>query len=206
MAFQTIWYFSDLPTEIIDILEKDITKFDETKDQSKLIGDNINLSQRNSKNAWIPSTHWSAGLVWHYVNKANRENFLYDISSIAGEALQYTFYEPGQFYDWHNDDGIQSLYKPQSYNNSNEELEIKDFLKTKIEHIRKLSVIVQLSNHNEYEGGNVEIIDESGKPYILPRIKGTICVFDSRSMHKVHPVTKGIRKSLVGWIEGPRWK
>jgi hypothetical protein len=70
---------------------------------SKLFGDALNKEKRNSQNTWIPTTHWVAGFLWHYVQRANRENFLYDLRNIDGESLQYTRYEAGQFYGWHND-------------------------------------------------------------------------------------------------------
>ena len=72
--------------------------------------------------------------------------------------------------------------------------------------VRKLSFAMQLSSPDDYEGGNVQLLDESGKSYIMPRKKGSIMLFDSRTQHRVHKVTKGVRKSIVGWTVGPRWK
>ena len=118
--------------------------------------------------------------------KANNENFLYDLTNIDGEAIQYTQYTEGQFYTWHNDAGISNM-------NDNEM-------------IRKLSFVLQLSDPDDYEGGNLQLLDESGKSYIAPRQRGTMILFDSRTQHRVLKVTKGCRKSLVGWTIGPRWK
>ena len=56
---------------------------------SRLQGDALNKEKRNSQNTWIPSNHWVAGFLWHYVMRANRENFLYDLTNIDGESLQY---------------------------------------------------------------------------------------------------------------------
>jgi hypothetical protein len=206
LAFQTIWYFSELSKDIVDIIEKDLKIFDEKKEESKIGGDYLNTQIRNSKNAWIPTNHWVGGFLWHYVQRANRENFLYDISNIDGENMQYTLYGPDEFYDWHLDEGLSELYKPQACGGRGDPDTVQDFLNASVEQVRKLSVIVQLSDPDEYEGGNVEIIDESGNPYIVPRTRGTVVVFDSRSKHKVHPITKGLRKSLVAWVIGPRWK
>lgn len=206
MAFQTIWYFSELSKDVIDLVEKDLQKFDKEKQESKVGGNNLNTQIRNSKNSWVSTNHWIGGFLWHYIQKANRENFLYDISNIDGENMQYTLYSPGEFYDWHLDEGLSELYKPQSCGNRNTPNAAQDFLNANIEKVRKLSVIVQLSDPEEYNGGNVEIIDESGNPYIVPRTRGTVVIFDSRSRHKVHPITKGLRKSLVAWVIGPRWK
>ena len=51
---------------------------------------------------------------------------------------------------------------------------------------------------DEYEGGNVQLLDEAGNSYIVPRKRGTIVLFDSRTQHRVLKVTKGTRKSIVG--------
>ena len=75
-----------------------------------------------------------------------------------------------------------------------------------MELVRKLSVVIQLSNPEDYEGGNLQLLSEDGKKYFAPRQRGTIIIFDSRTQHRVLKVTKGRRKSLVGWIVGPRWK
>ena len=48
--------------------------------------------------------------------------------------------------------------------------------------------------------------DENNKIYIAPRQRGAIILFDSRTKHRVLKVTKGVRKSIVGWVLGPRWK
>ena len=53
---------------------------------SKLHGDALNKEKRNSQNAWIPTTHWVGGFMWHYIQRANRENFLYDLRCIDGES------------------------------------------------------------------------------------------------------------------------
>ena len=82
----------------------------------------------------------------------------------------------------------------------------QDFLNENVEQVRKLSFVVQLSNHDDYEGGNLQLLDEAGNSYIAPRKRGTVILFDSRTSHRVLKVTKGTRKSIVGWTVGPRWK
>lgn len=74
------------------------------------------------------------------------------------------------------------------------------------EHVRKLSFSLQLSDPDDYEGGNVVLLDEAGRRYVAPRQRGTIVLFDSRTQHRVCKVRKGVRKSIVGWVVGPRWK
>ena len=75
-----------------------------------------------------------------------------------------------------------------------------------IELVRKLSFSIQLSDPDDYEGGNLQLLDEGGSNYLAPRQRGCICLFDSRTQHRVLKVTKGTRKSIVGWVVGPRWK
>ena len=208
MAFQSVWHYTDLPEDIVDIIERDLTeRFDSQMADSRLAGDALNKDKRNSQNTWIPTTHWVAGFLWHYVMRANRENFLYDLKNIDGESLQYTRYEEGQFYGWHNDSGLSTHYKPMSVGNrGNNNENVQDFINENCETVRKLSFAMQLSHPDDYEGGNVQLLDEGGNPYIVPRKRGTIVLFDSRTQHRVLKVTKGTRKSIVGWVVGPRWK
>ena len=212
MAYQSIWYFTSLPKDVIEILEKDLEgSFDSELKPSKLGGDHINKNIRNSKNAWIPSTHWVGGFIWHYIQKANRTNFLYDLSYIDGESMQYTRYGKGEYYNWHNDSSIAVHYKPQALGISggntvnNEKVHI-DYLNKNTELVRKLSFTLQLSDPNDYEGGNVQLMNDAGQSYIAPRKRGCIVLFDSRTSHRVLKVTKGTRRSIVGWVVGPRWK
>ena len=208
MAFQSVWYYTDLPEDIVDIIERDVSEtFDEQMGDSKLHGDALNKEKRNSQNAWIPTTHWVGGFLWHYIQRANRENFLYDLRCIDAESMQYTRYAEGQYYTWHNDSGLAVHYKPVS-NGDHKETDKKhqDFINENAELVRKLSFTLQLSDPDDYEGGNVQLLDETGKSYIAPRQRGCIILFDSRTQHRVLKVTKGTRKSIVGWVVGPRWK
>lgn len=208
MALQSIWFYTELPEDLVDILERDaVDNFESQMADSRLHGDALNKDKRNSQNAWIPTSHWIGGFIWHYVQRANRENFLYDIRNIDGENIQFTRYGEGEFYSWHNDAGLATHYKPMSVGNrGNDEQILQDFVNENCELIRKLSVVVQLSHPDEYEGGNLQIIDETGRSYVAPRKRGTVIIFDSRAQHRVLKVTKGVRRSLVSWVVGPRWK
>jgi len=208
MAHQTIWYFSEIPKDLVNILENDTTNLYANNLQiSKLYGDQLDKKKRNSKNVWIPTSHWIGGFIWHYVQRANRENFMYDISNIDGENIQFTYYGEGEYYHWHNDAGLALSSKPYGERSSHVTQEvISDFVNKNCEYVRKLSIVIQLSDPDDYEGGNLQIMDETGKSYIAPRQRGTVIVFDSRSQHRVLKVRKGLRKSLVAWIVGPRWK
>jgi len=208
MALQSVWYYTDIPEKIVKIIEEDLSeKFDAQMADSRLGGDILNKDKRNSQNAWIPTAHWVGGFMWHYIMRANRENFLYDLRCIDGESMQYTRYEEGQYYGWHNDAGLQTQYKPVSVSNRvTGEHTMQDFVNENCEMVRKLSFAMQLSDPDDYEGGNVQLLDEAGNSYICPRQRGCVVLFDSRTQHRVHKVTKGTRKSIVGWTVGPRWK
>lgn len=205
MAYQSVWYNTGIPESIVDIIEEDLKPFQSEMKQSTLHGNVLNTDKRNSNNAWIPSNHWLGGFMWHYVNKANLENFRYDITAIDGENMQFTQYNEGNFYGWHKDVSLSNYHISQATSNQDPNL-VNDFLSFNTEYVRKLSFILQLSDSNSYMGGNVQLLDENGDKYFVPRQRGTIVVFDSRTSHRVLKVTQGVRKSIVGWCVGPRWK
>ena len=212
MALQSVWFFTGLPSDIIKSLEKDLENHfdDDDMGDSKLINDVLDKNIRKSKNTWIPTTHWITGWLWHYVEMANRNNFLYDISYIESESMQYASYGVGEYYHWHTDSSIPVQYKPQFQTSARESTKDDNYLRerTSIEKelVRKISFSLQLSDPDDYEGGNIQFIDESNKNYIAPRQKGSLIIFDSRTKHRVCKVRSGVRKSIVGWVVGPRWK
>ena len=114
-----------------------------------------------------------------FTEKGNNECFRFQISKMS-EQIQYAEYyaTDSGFYDWHYD--LASTYSR-----------------------RKISVIVQLSDPSEYEGGELQIRCEDMKPVTISKEKGSIILFPSYLLHRVTPVTKGVRKSLVVWIDGP---
>ena len=210
MALQSVWFFTGLPSDIISSLEKDLEKHFDDMGDSKLINDVLDKGIRKSKNTWIPTTHWITGWLWHYVEMANRNNFLYDLSFIESESMQYARYGVGEYYHWHSDTSIPVQYKPQIQISANDSTTDDNYLREraaiKNELVRKISFSLQLSDPDDYEGGNIQFIDESNKNYIAPRQKGSLIIFDSRTKHRVCKVRSGVRKSIVGWVVGPRWK
>lgn len=211
MAYQSIWYFTDLPKKIIDIVEDELKENYDLHLEDSRVGEgnygSVDRDKRNAKNAWVPTSNWIAGFVWHYVQRANRENFCYDLTNIDGESMQYTVYGPGEYYGWHSDQGLSTYYKPVSTGNRGTGEQIfQDFANQNCERVRKLSFSLLLSDPDTYEGGNLQLLDETGKSYIAPRQRGTIILFDSRTQHRVQKVKRGVRKSLVGWVVGPRFR
>lgn len=195
---EALWYTTKMPPELISLVEKDLQQFDSSL-QTAITTGGVNLSVRDSKTTWVNTTHWVAGLCYHYVLLANRQNFLYDIDGFDGETMQYTSYSPGEYYGWHQDTGLGSMSVP-----GEDAQEV--FMMKNCERVRKLSFIMQLSNPDEYSGGEVQLMRDTGKTFFLPKERGTIIVFDSRTSHRAKAVKSGTRKSLVGWVSGPRWK
>jgi PKHD-type hydroxylase len=70
---------------------------------------------------------------------------------------------------------------------------------------RKLSLVLQLSDPSEYEGGNLQV-KTSSEPQTVKKQRGFIAAFPSYVLHQVTPVTKGNRQSLVAWVSGPQFK
>ena len=200
-------HYGSIPSDMMDIIEEDLNKnFDHLMQVSRLMGNKEILERRNSKNAWVPTTYWLGGLMWHYFKKVNDEFFNYNLDCIDGESMQYTHYGLNQKYDWHQDEGINSLYKPQSSGNRNDNMILQDFMNNEVKKNRKLTCILQLANEEDYEGGDTQVRDIDNTMITLSKKRGTLFFFDSRLQHRAMKVKKGLRKSLIIWAVGPRWK
>lgn len=132
-------------------------------------------------------------LAWHFLREANKVQFHYDLTYF--QAIQFAEYKDGGFYGWHQDaSGIDP---------DNE--------------TRKLSLTLVLSDPNNFEGGELQFYN-GGRPMedmgeitgekVQQDIQaqGTVIVFDSRDYHRVTPVVKGVRHSVVCWTVGPNFK
>ena len=150
-----------------------------------LIGDNLEKNEiRKSQLSWISSRELKKEL-WEIITSYNEiSEWNYDIRGV--EDIQYTVYEEGDHYDWHND--------CMSEETSN----------------RKISASIFLNDPDEYEGGELDIEIRSPKHEVrydsfkLP--KASIIVFPSNKFHRVRPITSGVRKSLVVWVIGPSFR
>ena len=112
--------------------------------------------------------------------QANANRYKYDVKGFQTE-LQLAKYHDGGFFDWHMDFGSGDI--------SN----------------RKLSITVQLSDPEEYEGGDLQFMINQNA-VTAPKKKGTAVIFPSFGLHRVMPVTSGSRFSIVGWIGGPPYR
>ena len=128
-------------------------------------------------------------IVWGFIREANRLYFNYKLDYF--QATQFARYKNGGHYDWHQDaSGIVGNQK---------------------EH-RKLSLTMSLTDHTTYDGGYLEFYNgnkplEHDEHDIAKDVKdqGSVIVFDSRDWHRVTPVTKGVRYSIVCWTVGPNF-
>ena len=163
----------------------------------------------------VPTYSWIGGFIWSYIERANRENFLYDITCFENEMIGYIEYDVGDFYTWHIDQDITNMLSA-NFKRSWDKNMCQQIALLNGENVRKLSFSLQLSSPDEYEGGELQLLrqgvshDASSKAcaemITLSKQFGTLTVFDSRVAHRVRKVKSGKRKSLVGWVVGPRWK
>lgn len=139
---------------------------------------------RKSSIKWCfqsPEWEWVYDKLHNLIMEANETMWKFDLTSMR-EAIQYTeYYEGGGHYEWHMDCGIG------------------------IQNQRKVSITVQLSAPDEYEGGDLEFM--LGKtPRKAARQQGAAVIFPSFFLHRVTPVTRGTRKSFVLWVGGEPYR
>ena len=115
------------------------------------------------------------------MKQTNGNHFGFDGMQIT-EMAQYTEYPEGGFYDWHTDNDVNCQNEPP---------------------VRKISMTCLLSPEHEFEGGDLELMSE-GKAAKLKQ--GHAIFFASFVRHRVAPVTRGNRKSLVMWFGGTPFK
>lgn len=116
-------------------------------------------------------------ILFKMIQECNEKLYRFNIATF--ENIQFTEYEESYqgHYAWHTDLGPDA-------------------------NTRKLSVVVQLSDPSEYEGGELQykIGDEEST---VPKEKGYVIIFPSFILHRVTPVTKGTRRTLALWTTGP---
>ena len=152
--------------------------------------------KRKSDIVWM-NDRWIYKEIHPYIHQANQSagwNFDWDWS----ESCQFTKYGVGQYYGWHCDSWEVPYNKPDDKNSHGK--------------IRKLSVTISLNDPDEYDGGNLEFDfrndtdyenDKTSKRLCTEiRPKGSMIVFPSFVWHRVTPVTRGLRQSLVMWSLG----
>ena len=147
-------------------------------------GGEVNENVRRSELNWVNNTEetrWVFEKLSHVVSKLNADYFGFDLTGF-GEALQLTNYHSAKqgTYKWHQDFGGNGAS-------------------------RKLSIVLQLSDPNEYEGGELQLLTTEN-PISIQKKRGMLTVFPSWTLHQVTPVVSGTRQTLVSWVSGSPFK
>jgi len=141
---------------------------------------------RKTQVSWIDlndQTVWLYDKLGYILRQINGQYFQFDLTGF-GEHFQYTRYTgvDKSFYDWHMDKGINNGDPP-----------------------RKLSMVVMLSDPSEYEGGDLQV-NLGSEVKTLAKTQGIVHIFPTWILHRVTPVTKGTRRSLVIWACGSKFR
>ena len=154
---------------------------DKVKDGSAIIESDVSNEARRSQAVWLHQEQykWIYDRIWQMALAVNK---IYKIDIDSFELAQIAYYdekESGHF-DWHSDNGPTSMR-------------------------RKLSISIPLNDPSEYEGGGLHF-NAGGQIMAPAQTQGKVIIFPSWVVHRVTPVTKGRRYSMVIWIHGPRWR
>ena len=146
---------------------------------------NIDTKTRISHISWIPFNNPEAVPMYKALEETmwmtNKRHFGFENMEL-NEYAQYTEYPEGGFYNWHMDLDTNMSKEPP---------------------VRKISMTLVLSHESEFEGGGLEI--QKPGNIIKPK-QGHAVFFASFINHRVIPVTRGVRKSLVVWFGGEPFK
>ena len=145
-----------------------------------ITADSIHQSARKSDICWIQDDDIKKKVTDLYSAANETAQWNFDIWGV--EDIQIARYRRGEFYSWHTDgNGIRPIPCEPTI-------------------VRKMSMSILLND--DYTGGELEIKES---PDRIPNTMGTIIVFPSYFMHRVKPVKKGTRYSLVAWFGGPKF-
>ena len=184
------WIYNKAIPEIV--CDEIVTLFkNKEKIKAYIAGNKVLPKIRQSSVIFDRENLWIDHLINPFIKNANiKAGWKYAVD--YPETHQFTEYKINQHYNWHIDE-------------NHEPYKTKDFKNGKI---RKLSMSLCLSDKNSYSGGKLLLsaIDSGNKVKIFNveemKEKGSLIVFPSYTMHKVEPVTKGTRHSLVIWYLG----
>ena len=146
-------------------------------------GGGTDTKKRVTTISWIPFKEMSHLYkdLHSFIQKANKNHFGFEDIQITEQA-QFTEYPEGGFYNWHMDNDVNMAHEPP---------------------VRKISMTLLLSPENQFEGGDLEI-SSPGKAIKLKQ--GHAVIFASFLNHRVIPITRGVRQSLVMWFGGTPFK
>jgi PKHD-type hydroxylase len=180
-----VWWENGFTEQELNWLQEQARK----AEQRAQAGDVQNAEElkriRRSQVSWLEKnqeTAWVFNKLGHIASSLNAQYYRFDLTGF-GESLQLTNYDQSEqgMYGWHQDYG--------------------GALSTS----RKLSLVLQLTDPSQYEGGNLQVIT-SGQPQTVRKQRGLVAAFPSYVLHQVTPVTSGNRQSLVAWVSGPAFR
>ena len=142
-------------------------------------GGGTDTKKRVTTISWIPFKEMEPMYndLNNFIQTANENHFGFGDIQITEQA-QFTEYPVGGFYDWHMDCDVNMAHEPP---------------------VRKISMTLLLSPENQFEGGDLELMTKGKKAKLK---QGHAIIFASFLNHKVNPVTRGVRQSLVVWFGG----
>lgn len=181
---QNYYFFKDgFTKEELNKISKDVNSLQFV---DAITAGSVSKEIRSSRVKWIPQNdnwRWVYEKLATYAVQANEALWKFNLYSMP-EMIQYTEYlaSDGGHYTWHQDIGPNELS------------------------LRKVSLTVQLSEDDEYEGGDLEFNQGGSGGIMAPRGAGTVVIFPSYLMHRVNQITKGTRKSFVIWVGGEHYK
>lgn len=180
-----------------DFCQKITSNMEDNRSFQALARGDMTAKKRNTAVSWIKKTSetkWIFDPIWKLLGDANKMVWNWDITEI--EDIQYTIYEPGQYYNWHVDDQIKPYPKSSPWAGLT----------------RKLTAVINLSEPDGYQGGDFRFElpiappDEVDQRIVVMedfRAIGAALVFPSHLFHEVTEVSSGSRRTLVAWSVGP---
>tara|TARA_R110002012_G_scaffold98556_1_gene236217 strand:- start:234 stop:815 length:582 start_codon:yes stop_codon:yes gene_type:complete len=146
-------------------------------------GGGTDTKKRVTTISWIPFKEMEPMYndINIFIQKTNLNHFGFGDIQITEQA-QFTEYPEGGFYDWHMDCDVNMEHEPP---------------------VRKISMTLLLSPENQFEGGDLELM-APGK--FIKLKQGHAIMFASFLNHRVNPVIRGVRQSLVMWFGGTPFK
>jgi PKHD-type hydroxylase len=178
------WWEGAFTDQELDWLQQKAKEAMQEAEVGSAVSKVVNEDIRRSELSWLhknEETSWVFRKLSHVVSSLNADYFEFDLTGF-GEALQLTNYHETRqgMYTWHQDFGGTGVS-------------------------RKLSLVLQLSDPSEYEGGELQILTRK-EPTSIQKKRGLITVFPAWTLHQVTPVIKGTRQTLVTWVSGPSFK
>ena len=177
------WWEGAFTEQELDWLQNKAKNAGEAAEVGGVAGAEVNKTVRRSQVSWINKSaenEWVFKKLADVASKLNSQFFRFDLTGF-GEPLQLTNYDQSEhgMYGWHQDYNAMIS--------------------------RKLSLVLQLTDPSQYEGGNLQVM-VSGEPLNVRKQRGLVAAFPSYVLHQVSPVTQGSRQSLVSWVSGPAFK